>query len=89
MGAEMTRPKMMNYTIKSDNEELRDRILSRAETNIKVPWVVTISPSSPNGDPEGKWGLFIDGGTVSTKKKLLSAIKGESFCVSESGESSV
>jgi hypothetical protein len=80
---------MMNYTIKSDSEELRDRILSWAQINIKVPWVVTISTSRPNDDAEGKWSLFIDGGTVSTKKKLLSIFKGESFSVSESGESSV
>jgi len=82
----MTRPQMMNYEIRTDSEELRDRIVDWT-SNINAPWRVTVNTWSPDDDREGKWGLFIDGGTVSTKRKLLSAFKGESLSIQESGES--
>jgi hypothetical protein len=50
---------------------------------------VSIQTWAPADDDAEKWGLFIDGGTVSTKKKLLSAFQGESFSIHESGDSSV
>jgi len=77
---------MMNYEIRTDSEELRDKIMDWT-SNINAPWRVTVSTWSPDDDREGKWGLFIDGGTVSTKRKLLSAFKAESLSIQESGES--
>jgi hypothetical protein len=78
---------MMNYEIRTDSEELRDRIVDWTTHNINAPWRVTVSTWCPDDDREGKWGLFIDGGTVSTRRKLLSAFKGESLSIQESGES--
>jgi hypothetical protein len=52
-----------------------------------VPWDVRISAWSPDDDDEGKWGLFIDGGTVSMKRKLLSAFKGRPLSIDASTDS--
>jgi hypothetical protein len=83
----MTQPEMMNYTIKTDSEELRDKILDWIEQNNNVPWDVRISTSNPDDDDEGKWGLFIDGGTVSMRRKLLSAFKGQPLSIDASADS--
>jgi hypothetical protein len=85
----MTKPLMMNYTITADNEAMRDQIVRWIETNITVPWELRMSSWGPDEDNEGKWGLFVDGGTVSTKRKRLSAFPDSSFVVQESGESSL
>ena len=85
----MTRPRMMNYEIKADSEVLRDRILKWTETNISVPWTVSIQTWDPADDVDGKWGLFIDGGAVSTKRKLLAAFKSDPFSIHKSGTSTL
>jgi hypothetical protein len=83
----MTRPKMMNYEVKADTQDLRDRILAWAETNILADWTTRFHSWSPHEDNSRKWGLFIDGGTVGTKRRLLAAFFGEPFSTTESGES--
>jgi hypothetical protein len=71
----MTRAKMMNYEVKADTQDLRDRILAWAEENIRADWTIAFNTWSPDEDNSGKWGLFIDGGTVGTKRRLLAAIQ--------------
>ena len=66
----MTRPMMMNYEIRADTEDLRDRIAAWAETNINVDWMVAISTWTPEDDTDGKWGISIDGGTVGMKRNF-------------------
>jgi hypothetical protein len=83
----MTQAQMMNYTIKTDSEELRDKILDWIEKNNDPPWDVRIDAWSSDDDDEGKWGLFVDGGTVSMKRKLLSAFKGLPLSIDESTDS--
>ena len=82
----MTQSEMMNYTIKADSEELRDKILDWIEKNNDPPWDVTISTWNPDDDDDGKWGLFVDGGTVSMKRELLSAFKGLPLSIAESAD---
>ena len=85
----MTQPSMVNYEIKADNEDLRDRILAWAESNIHAPWEVRFNTWDPEDDDENKWGMFVDGGTVGTRRKLLAAFQGEPFIIRGSGDSSV
>lgn len=81
----MAKPQMMNYEIKVDSEELRDKILYWAEANISAPWTISMNTRGP--DDDRKWCLFIDGGKASTKRKLTSAFRGKGFSIHQSGES--
>jgi hypothetical protein len=83
----MTEPEMMNYVIRADTQDLRDRILAWAETNIIADWAMVLRTWTPDDDMYEKWGLFIDGGTVDTMGKLLAHFRGEPFSIEESSDS--
>jgi hypothetical protein len=78
---------MMNYTIKTDSEELRNKILNWLEINICPPWTVTIDTWSPDDDDEGKWASSSTAERSPPRERVLSAFKGELFSIQESGES--
>jgi hypothetical protein len=39
-GPEMTKPMMTNYIVRANSKDLRDRIISWAEQNIKADWPI-------------------------------------------------